>query len=224
MRLRGKMSTRSSSHTEINWTRLWVVITHVTLDFGKGIHTLSARRRLIMEKLSGRRRSRLVSACGTRLVNNRLSETCAHHCLSGENLRDAQTVGPTQTSRRITLRLIGTTGKPAQSCWTQALFFFSFYNCPHSVHHQQGGAGNWTRKGHLVEELLAINTVNLRGITVGQDGVLTSEMLHKTGSQAILSEAAHYCVIESARSLAVWCWMVSIERSKVRVEAGIVQF
>lgn len=156
MRLRGKMSTRSSSHTEINWTRLWVVITHVTLDFGKGIHTLSARRRLIMEKLSRRRRSRLVSACGTRLVNNRLSETCAHHCLSGENLRDVQTVGPTQTSRRITLRLIGTTGKPAQSCWTQALFFSpSFYNCPHSVHHQQGGARNWTRKGHLVEELFA---------------------------------------------------------------------
>lgn len=103
-------------------------------------------------------------------------------------------------------------------------FFFSFYNCPHSVHHQQGGAGNWTRKGHLVEELFAINTVNLRGITVGQDGVLTSEMLHKTRSQAILSEAAHYCVIGSARSLAVWCWMVSIERSKVRVEACIVQF
>lgn len=51
MRLRGKMSTRSSSHTEINWTRLWVAITHVTLDFGKGIHTLSARRRLIMEKV-----------------------------------------------------------------------------------------------------------------------------------------------------------------------------
>lgn len=161
-RLRGKMSTRSSSFTEINWTHLWVVITHVTFNFGRGIHTLSARRRLIMEKLSRRRRSRLVSACGTRLVNNRLSETCAHHCLSGKNLCDVQTVRPTHTSHPITLRLIAT-GKPAQSCWAQALFLLSFYNCPHSVHQPARRSGKLDWKRSLGGGTLAINTIDLRG-------------------------------------------------------------
>lgn len=136
--------------TKINWTRLWVVITHVTLDFSARIHTLSARLHLIMEKLSRRWRSYLVSACGTRLVNNRLSETCAHHCLSGWNLCGVQasrTVCQTEMSHWITHRLVRGNSGTVQSCWTEVVLIIVLIQSSTSQARQWIW---WENKGHLV--------------------------------------------------------------------------
>lgn len=107
---------------KINWTRLWVAITHVRLDFSARFPTLGAGLHLIMEKLSRRWRCRLVSACGTRLINNRLSETCAHHCLSGPNLHNVQASPKKEPSLPITAGLTHGPPAAAQSCWTEVVF------------------------------------------------------------------------------------------------------
>lgn len=128
--------------TKINWTRLRVVITHVTLDFSARIHTLSARLHLIMEKLSRRWRSCLVSACGTRLVNNRLSETCAHH-----RLKPVRRAGLTNClpNRDVSLNYSQTRSWEQQN-GAKLLNRGGFDNCPHSVQHQPGRAVNLMRK------------------------------------------------------------------------------
>lgn len=95
---------------------------HVRLDSSARFPTLGAGLHLIMEKLSRRWRCRLVSACGTRLINNRLSETCAHHCLSGQNLRNVQASPKKEPSLPITAGLTHGPPAAAQSCWTEVVF------------------------------------------------------------------------------------------------------
>lgn len=95
--------------------------------------TLGAGLHLIMEKSSRRWRSCLVSVCGTRLVNNRLSETCAHHCLSGQNLRGVQA----SRKRDISLNYWQAHSR-VWSSGTKLLNRGGFHNCPHSVQHQPG--------------------------------------------------------------------------------------
>lgn len=147
-----------------------------------------------MEKLSRRRRSCLVSACGTRLLNNRLSETCAHHCLSAPNLCDAQTGCPTRASRPITLSLVGR--QDWQTCaelLNSGTFLFCFF-LPLIIVLIQSSTSKAEREIGLEKVTwwrnFGMNAINLRGWggkSAGQDGVLTSEMLHKSRSQAILS-------------------------------------
>lgn len=102
-------------------------------DFGSRSHvsrwisaqespTLGAGLHLIMEKLSRRWRCCLVSARGTRLINNRLSETCAHHCLSGQNLRDVQASRKKEPSLPITAGLTHGPPAAAQGCPKEVVF------------------------------------------------------------------------------------------------------
>lgn len=91
-----------------------------------------------MEKSSRRWRSCLVSVCGTRLVNNRLSETCAHHCLSGQNLRGVQA----SRKRDIPLNYSQAHSRVSSS-GTKLLNRGGFQNCPHSVQHQPGRGRIW---------------------------------------------------------------------------------
>lgn len=94
-----------------------------------------------MEKLSRRWRCRLVSACGTRLINNRLSETCAHHCLSGQNLRNVQ-ASPKKKKRAISSNY-SRAHSGASSSGAKLLNRGGFLNCPHSVQHQPGRGRSW---------------------------------------------------------------------------------
>lgn len=145
MRLQGMMSTRSSSQTEINWTRLWVVITHVTLDFGARIHTLSTRLHLIMEKVV-KASLLLLGICvwyppGKQQAVGNLRPPLPLRRKPVWRHRPRKL----SAKHRRPFRLLAET-LPRDQHKAAELWRFPFHNCPHSVHHRPGGAVNWTRK------------------------------------------------------------------------------